>query len=167
MGSAAIVRGTDLFAFLAQLAHPPMVDRRTEHPALGLHHRQARGHLQRCRVAAVAVDNQNARKTVVGQAHTDIAYIVDKGIPANRNRAGEIHVMGAIAVGHRGNEHRLGRNARHRTFTNFGSKHHIHINRQMVAMIFISGHGQNRHPARFHGLVALRPGHFRITIFHG
>ena len=79
----------------------------------------------------MAVDHQNAFEAVVGQAAADILHIPDEGVPADGEGAVEIHVVGAVAMGHGRNQEGLGGNAGHGPLADLRAEPDVHVHRQV------------------------------------
>ena len=53
----------------------------------------------------MAIDNQNARKAMMGQADADILDITDEGVPGDGQRAVKIHMVRTVTVVDRRDQH--------------------------------------------------------------
>ena len=143
-----------------------MIDRGAEDLALVFEDGETGRQVERRGIGAVAIDDEDALKAVVGQAATHVLDVADKGVPRNGQGAVEIHVVRAVAVGDRRGEHGFFRDASHGALANAVAQHHVRIHRQMRAVVFVGGDGQHGHAARGCSVPGLVPNHFSVAVFH-
>ena len=75
------------------------------------------------------------RKPWCKQAPADVDEVVDERLPADRDRAREVHVVGRVAVRHRREKKRPPRSRRYRPVGQRLGDHDVGVDRQVVAVV--------------------------------
>jgi hypothetical protein len=123
-----------------------------------LHHDQPGGGLDQVLVGAVAVEEQHAPEAVVGEGTPDVGAVAGEGVPGDRDRPGEVHVVRRVAVRDGRQEHHLVGGLLGRPPADLADDAQVGVDRQVGAVVFEGGDGDQGDPVVGRRPSDLRPG---------
>ena len=114
-------------------------------------------------MGAVAIEEDDLFKAVVGQAFADIDIAFDKVLPIDVNGAGKVHDVGGVAVDKRRHDQHVVGDAFGRLFGHAARADDIDIHRQVGSVLFGRTDGHDDDFFGRDGLVDIGPSQFFIT----
>ena len=164
VGRPAVIRIAERVTRLPGLPQSPVVCAGAQDTPFEIDHGQARGQVEGRGVAPVAVDDQDALESVIGQAAADVADVVDESVPPNGDRPVEIHVVGAVTVGHRRGQNNLFRYAGRGAPADLRRQDHVDVHGQVGTVVFVGRHRQDGNPVPGGRIPNFVPDHFRVVV---